>query len=203
MGWMELASLLAGCWEPGQSPPAFGAHLTHRCCILPAGPLDNRVLDRGGKAEPGRGLVFPSSQQGAREEPSVLNRVWKRLRSPSWEGVAVRMRGAGAGSAAACVAGTHDLAQPSFLPAADSPPAPGGARGDGGEMRLLLSLRLLEELPLAQPPPVLSPSQWHGAAAALLSAKPPISPRGDGGRAAVPLGHLQLGAAPAAQMPPP
>lgn len=144
-GWGWHRQQGAGSW--GRAPLHLGPPSPTGAASFPLVRLVTRCWTGGGKAEPSRGLVFPSSQQGAREEPGVLNRVWKRLRSPGWEGVAVRMRGAGAGSAAACVAGTHDLAQPSFLPAADSPPAPGGVRGDGGEMRLLLSPGLLEELP--------------------------------------------------------
>lgn len=96
---------LGGCWYCEQDP----ASLTS----------DDQSLKQSWA-----GALFShlhSCQWGTREAPAALNHVWKHLLSPIWEGAAGHPRGylglgrEGVMSGEACVVGTHDLAQLSFL----------------------------------------------------------------------------------------
>lgn len=91
--------------------------------ILPRRPARSAAMTRH-QSRAGLGSCFPTfAAAGGRpgKPPRALNRVWKHLHSPGWEEAAGHPRGCaglgrkGAMSGAACVVGTDDLAQPSFL----------------------------------------------------------------------------------------
>lgn len=111
-------------WQPGFAewgPPSATAG--QQAGILPRRPARSAAMTRH-QSRAGLGSCFPTfAAAGGRpgKPPRALNRVWKHLHSPGWEEAAGHPRGCaglgreGAMSGAACVVGTDDLAQPSFL----------------------------------------------------------------------------------------